>query len=300
MFKPMLASNTKINELRLPIMVSYKLEGVRGEFTPNGLFARSFKKFNNRSLELYFARLSSYCRDTGIYIEGEFYLHGMPFNDISSICRRAHHPDTDQLELYVFDFFDPADPKQEFASRIESIQAVVNHISVPQVKAIPQVHVGARSLVEEMYETALEDGYEGLVFKSPKGVYKFGRCSHREHKFLRIKPDNTYDGVVTEIVERMENLVESKRNHLGYMSKTQNKDMKGHTGMAAVAIVECPDFADDVRVVLSKNLTDDDRAEIWSNRESYIGKHLRFFGIPVPGMNQPRCPRFDCWRTDLD
>ena len=76
--------------------------------------------------------------------------------------------------------------------------------------------------------------------------------------------------------------------------------MKAHTGLAAVAVVKCIDFREPVRVTLSRGLTDGDRKQIWEDRESYIGKTLRFVGIPVPGMDLPRAPRFDAWRPDLD
>ena len=300
MFKPMLATNTKIKQLRLPVLVSNKLEGVRGEFTPEGLRSRPMKKFNNRSLELFFADVSAYARANRITIEGEFYSHGLEFNEISSICRRANHPSTDLLQFHIFDVHDEDNHDRTFIERYEHICRIVSHIGKEHIVGIPQWQASSYPIIEEAYEEALEDGYEGLVFKAPMGIYKFGRSTHREGKFLRIKPDDTFDGIVLEIVERMENLVESKRNHLGYMSKTQDKNQKAHTGMAAVAITLCPDFPEPVRVVLSKNLTDQDRYEIWDQRTTYIGKHLRFFGIPVAGMDQPRCPRFDCWRTDLD
>ena len=300
MFKPMLAVNTKIKDIRLPSMVSYKMEGVRGEFTPNGLFSRPMKKFNNRDLQFHFADLVTYAMVANLHIEGEFYVHGLEFNEISSICRRANHPDTDRLEVHLFDVHDDMRSNVPFLERHKQLHEIVTLLNKDHIKIVPQIIVDNHEYMHDLYTGALEEGYEGLVFKSPSAFYKYGRPTHREQKFLRIKPDCTFDGVVLDIVERLENLVESVPNELGYMSKTQDKDQKGHTDMAAVAIVQCDDFPDPVRVVLSKNLTDQDRYYIWSHRETYIGKHLRFFGIPVAGMNQPRCPRFDCWRTDLD
>lgn len=138
-------------------------------------------------------------------------------------------------------------------------------------------------------------------------MYKNGRSTAREQLFVRMKPENTYDGVVIEIVERMENLCKSERNELGNLSKKQDKDMKAPTGLAAVAIVSCPDFNKHIRVTLSRGIKDYEptkksisRAGIWENRDKFIGKHIKFVGLPVPGMELPRAPRFDEWRTDLD
>jgi ATP-dependent DNA ligase len=300
MFKPMLAKNIKIRDLKLPVMVSRKLEGVRAEFTPIGLRTRPMKKFGNSHVELFFAELSAYCRANQIYMEGEIYIHGVPFNDISSICRRQHHPDTDTLKLYIFDMWDPAWPDCPACERYGRLCNIVDHLQIAPVFVARQSFMEDHDLIEDKYQEVIEDGYEGLCFKSPNQKYKGGRPTKPGQQFMRIKPDNTYDGYVLEIVERMENLVESEYNELGLLSKRQDKDQKAHTGMAAVAITQCADFPDPVRVVLSKNLTDSDRAEIWDNRNHYEGKHLRFWGIPVPGMDQPRAPRFDVWRTDLD
>ena len=296
MFKPMLAVNTKVKDIKLPVYGSVKLEGVRAEFTPDGLFTRPMKKFGNPFMQIRFADMVDLCRRNNMYMEGEFYMHGMKFNDISSICRKHNHEDTDKLNLYLFDCYDPGCPEATFHERIKYLRALP---SSNIVKIIHQEYHTDRQGIEDEYCKAIGKGYEGYVLKDIQGTYKHGRSTHKEHKFLRIKQENTYDGKVLEIVERFENLCPSEINELGRLSKRQDKDMKAHTGLAAVAVVKSPDFNHVIRVTLSRGLTDSDRAEIWDNRESYIGKHLRFVGIPVNGM-LPRAPRFDAWRTDLD
>lgn len=299
MFKPMLAVNTKVNKVKLPAIGSLKLEGVRAELTPDGLKTRPMKRFGNDWIEVKFAKLLEYCKDNDVYLEGEFYIHGMKFNEISSICRRKHHEDTDKIELHLFDGYFPTIPSAGFADRSRIIHDILSEDDYDNVVAIEQVVHNCHKSIESSYSYAIENGYEGYVLKSPTGSYKTGRSTHKEQKFLRIKQENTYDGVVIDIIERFENLVPSELNELGYMSKTQDKDMKGPTGMAAVAVTMCSDFEGEIRVTLSRGLTDQDRAEIWDNRQDLIGKHIRFVGIPVEGM-LPRAPRFDAWRTDLD
>ena len=298
MYKPMLATNVEIKDLRLPVMVSTKLEGVRAQFTPTGLKTRPMKRFNNKALEIHFKPIVDYCIENLLYMEGEIYVHGLAFNEISSICRRSNHKDTINLNVYVFDLFDSRD-YMRFKNRYKRLCGIVDWLKQPNI------HIAEYSLeiqheeIQDMYEDALDDGYEGLCFKSPDEYYKLGRSTKNEQKFLRIKDQQTWDGVVIEIVERMENLVESVPNELGYLAKTQNKDMKAHTGLAAVAITKVYGFTAPIRVTLSRGLTDGDRAEIWMDRAKYTGKHIRFVGIPVKGM-LPRAPRFDAWRTDLD
>jgi DNA ligase-1 len=307
-FKPMLATNADLMKLKLPVYGSLKLEGVRGEFTPTGLLTRPLKRFGNKWLEIKFREVLEYAKEWNLVIEGEFYKHGLEFNEISSICRRAQHPDTDELEFHIFDVYSADTPNVGFEHRIEYlIKPAVKRIKLDCVKYIEQVKQVDREEVELAYADALERGYEGWVVKSPNDAYKQGRSTVNEGFFLRLKDQETYDGVVVEIVERMENLCESEVNELGKLSKRQDKDMKAHTGLAAVAVVKAEGFRKLIRVSLSRGILDysdtkksPSRATIFNERDSFIGRNIRFVGIPVAGMEVPRSPRFDDWRTDLD
>ena len=124
MFKPMLAVNTKVEDIKLPVYGSLKLEGVRGIFTPAGLFTRPLKRFGNPLLEERFKDLIALCKSNNMYIEGEFYKHGIEFGDISSICRRMNHPDTNKIDLHLFDCYDPHCPNADFQTRIRYLRSL--------------------------------------------------------------------------------------------------------------------------------------------------------------------------------
>ncbi|MCP4100331.1 MAG: hypothetical protein GY804_12880 [Alphaproteobacteria bacterium] len=306
-WKPMLATNAKLDKMKFPIYSSLKLEGVRGEFTPMGLFTRPMKRFNNKLLESKFSKILKYCAEHGVTLEGEFYRHGVDFSTLSSICRRANHPDTDTLNFYVFDIYFDGAKSCEFEERLPHAHSAVEVINDPSVFLCKQYLHKTVDEVLKFYDEALEDGYEGWVGKDPKGTYKAGRSTVNEGKYVRLKPEETFDGVVIEIVERFENLCESETNELGYMSKKQDKDMKASTGLAAVAIVDSKAFSKPVRVSLSRGILDyqdtkksPSRASIFANKADYIGKNIRFVGFTISGMDLPRSPRFDDWRTDLD
>lgn len=298
MYKPMLAVTTTVETAPLPMLGSIKLEGVRGEFTPGDLKTRPMKKFGNRLLYEKFGNLIEFCKENKIHVIGEFYKHGLEFNQISSMCR-ANGKNIDNLELHIFDVFDPKWPNLSFKYRENMYNEIVTDVNNPFIFPVKHELFYDQDELRRQYERAVLDGYEGFVLRHPEEPYKFGRSTKNEAKFLRMKPEETYDGVVLEIVERMENLCESELNELGYLSKRQDKDLKANTGMAAVAITKCEEFNEPIRVTLSRGLTDVDRTRIWNARDSYIGKHIRFIGIPVKGM-LPRAPRFDAWRTDLD
>tara|TARA_R110000744_G_C19371578_1_gene562708 strand:- start:10212 stop:11144 length:933 start_codon:yes stop_codon:yes gene_type:complete len=307
-WKPMLATNANLDKLVLPKLGSVKLEGVRGEFTPNGLFTRPLKRFNNGMLlSEKFIELILYCSENDIIVEGEFYKHGMPFNEISSICRRKGHQGVDKLEFHIFDIYISGMQTTRFDKRCVLMENIMKSISSKSIKLIPQIFHETKEEIVEHYERALTQGYEGWVLKDPDGVYKKGRSTVLEGTYLRLKPEDTFDGKVIEIIERFENLCDSEVNELGQLKKRQDKDMKASTGLAAVALVECKGFNKPIRVSLSRGILDytdtkksPSRASIFRNRASFIGRNIRFVGFTIKGMDLPRSPRFDDWRTDLD
>lgn len=306
-FKPMLATNAKFEKMSFPIMSSKKLEGVRGEFTPNGLFTRPMKRFNNILLEKKFQKLSEYCIAKGVHIEGEFYKHGLPFSEISSRCRRGGHTGVAELEFHVFDIYVEEMDSMNFETRVGLYNTVIADLDIEDVIPTEQVMHYSKEAVVEFYEDALDNEYEGWVGKCPTSPYKKGRSTVNEGYFIRLKPEDTFDGVVLDIIEMEENLCESTTNELGYASKKQDKDMKAGKGLAAVAVVQCDQFPKPVRVSLSRGIKDYEdtkksasRATIWDNKDDYIGKNIRFVGFIIKGMDLPRSPRFDDWRTDLD
>ena len=232
-WKPMLATNANLDKLVLPKLGSVKLEGVRGEFTPNGLFTRPLKRFNNGMLlSEKFIELILYCSENDIIVEGEFYKHGMPFNEISSICRRKGHQGVDKLEFHIFDIYISGMQTTRFDKRCVLMENIMKSISSKSIKLIPQIFHETKEEIVEHYERALTQGYEGWVLKDPDGVYKKGRSTVLEGTYLRLKPEDTFDGKVIEIIERFENLCDSEVNELGQLKKRQDKDMKASTGLA--------------------------------------------------------------------
>ncbi|ANO57534.1 hypothetical protein [Vibrio phage vB_VhaS-tm] len=304
-FKPMLAVNSKPEDINVPSYGSIKLEGVRGEFTPEGLLSRQLKQYNN---ELIYERedvhiVEAFCEEFNIVLEGEWYLHGWTFNRIDSSIRGNGNIDVKQLEFHVFDCFVYDRPDSTFEERVNFYYWAVQELNrrgATFVKRVDQVTVNDADCIRSGYAWAIDNGYEGFCIKAKQLTYKHGRSTLKQQYFTRLKPEKDYDCVVLAIIERQANLCESEINELGYLKKKQNKDMKASTGMAQTALVYTPELGNVHKVSLTRNLTDPDRLRIWEDAEFYPGKCMTFVGIPVPGQNIPRSPRFDKWRLDIE
>jgi len=305
-FKPMLAVNSKPEDLKTEQFGSLKLEGVRAIFTPeDGLVGRSLKALNNSELyqRLDFQRIEQYCLENGIYLEGELYVHGWTFNRIDSCIRGDGNIDARQLQFYVFDCYVPSQPDAPFSQRVQFYKFAVGELQrlgLNMVLACEQTLMQSAQDITDAYVWAIEHGYEGFCLKRADGAYKHGRSTLKQELFTRIKPEETYDAVVLDIIERQHNLCESEVNELGYLKKRQDKNMKQGSGMAQTAVVYCPQIGEIHKVSLTKGLTDVDRMRIWEDSEFYKGKVMQYVGIPVPGQKVPRSPRFDKWRLDIE
>lgn len=304
-FKPMLASNSKPEDIKEPNLGSIKLEGVRGEFTPEGLLTRQLKDFNNELLYQRedVKRIEQFCLEHNMILEGEWYLHGWTFKRIDSCLRGNGNIDVNQLEFHVFDCYVPEQSEATFTQRVSFYKWAVEQLhlaGVEKIVAVQQTLMQGADDIRNAYIWALENGYEGFCLKKADGPYKLGRSTLKQELFTRIKPEDPYDGVVLGIIERQSNLCESEVNELGYLAKKQNKDMKAPTGMAQTAVVYTPALGKLHKVSLTLGLTDADRARIWDERNELIGKCIKWIGIPVPGQDIPRSPRFKEWRNDLD
>lgn len=305
-FKPMLAENVKPEQVIPGSLGSLKLEGVRGVFTPwEGLLSRSLKPVAN---ELIYQRpevalIEQFCERHSIVLEGEWYVHGWPFSRIDSCLRGNGNIDVNQLEFHVFDCFVEAEPDAPFEKRYGFYQWAVTTLKAEGcgiIEAVEQRPMHDPDAIRNAYCWAIENGYEGFVLKKADGAYKFGRSTVKQGLFTRIKPEDPFDGVVVKIIERQNNLLESEINELGYQYKRQDKDAKQGAGMAQSAIVYTPALGKFHKVSLTRGLTDVDRIRIWEDANYYEGKCLSWVGIPVPGQDIPRSPRFDKWREDLE
>ncbi|MGL4896723.1 MAG: hypothetical protein ACRC47_18045, partial [Shewanella sp.] len=250
-----------------------------------------------------------FCNYYGICLEGEFYVHGWPFDRIQSATRAEDNDDALLLEFHVFDCFVESKPDATFKERYHFYKWAVCELSYMHgcdfVKAVEQVEVASTEQVIATYEQTLENGYEGIVVKGD-APYKFGRSTLKQGFFLRSKPDDPYDGVIIDIVERQNNLLDSEVNELGYQYKRQDKDAKAGAGIAQTAVVYCPALGTTCRVSLTKGLQDyqdtangPSRQRFWEERDTFIGQVMKFTGVPVKGQ-KPRSPRFRSLRYDLD
>lgn len=191
--KPMLAHEFKLDEtpLRCPVFIQTKLDGVRCLIWIDDEGNIVFQSRNNTIFQPFehiiddARRLLSCMQEEHpekIVLDGELYRHGFDFSKITSTVRRmkTKHPDLLQLQFYVYDWFNlDADKNREpYSERylllrrsFEKICHELRNIIFTETK-----EASNRDEILKLHQlyTSLPVPFEGIIIRSPGGIYKNG------------------------------------------------------------------------------------------------------------------------------
>lgn len=187
----------------------------------------------------------------GDVLDGEL-MHSGGFQKLMTQAKKINNRDMDSLNsvvYYVFDCitltsFKKSACKLSLKDRKENLRGVLNVSSdTPHIKESPYEIIRSEGEVKALYSKYVEEGFEGIMVKKPEAFYE---CK-RSKNWLKVKPVNEMD---CEIVE----LIEGEGKYIGKLGAMVVKQENG-----AICNV-------------GSGFTDAQRDELWTNRESLIGK----------------------------
>ena len=187
---------------------------------------------------------------------------------------------------------------EPFTKRVNKGQLVYVNLSKEHSVFIEQKLLFSPEEVEEYFQEALENSYEGLILRNPEGRYKFNRCTVGQNIIFKYKPFLTTDSIIIGIVQATEvnEDVEKTTNELG-RSRTSKRAEDRHTVEKAQSFTV--DFeGQELRVPIA--MTDVQKKYIWTHQDEYIGKWIEYKYMEV-GMKEgglPRIPKFIRMRED--
>ena len=285
-FRPLLAATVDLDKVRFPCYVSPKLDGIRVLGMNGKAMTRSMKELPNRYIQSIFA--------SGIYdgLDGEIIVGPANAPDVyrttnSAVMSKAGEPD---FTYHVFDRWDLQ--YITFSSRLEGLATRVH----PRVVHVPQVKVHDLAGVHDAEEGWLSEGYEGLMGRSIDGIYKYGRATMKEGILWKLKQfvDNEYEVVGFE--ERRHNTNTATTNELGYTERSSHQ--AGLVPMDTLGALVLKHDAGPFRC--GTGFTDEQRAQIWANRESLTGRMAKIKHFEVGIKTLPRFPVFLDFRAKED
>lgn len=112
-----------------------------------------------------------------IPLDGEIYVHGMPFKKISGLARRKKSSDeTAVLEFHVFDIAAPDGGDAEYRIMVD-LAITTTFRPNPHYSCLKRVFSrieNSRADIRDAYHDFLEDAYEGIIIRDPEAPYTPG------------------------------------------------------------------------------------------------------------------------------
>lgn len=311
----------------------YKKDGCRMQLgLSDEIYTRSLKKPKSKLVNERFAKLNQFCIDNKIAVDGEFYMHGLKLNQIvrfftktdvtcpkykaqlekeqqknpeafdakyegMSIAALTHFHEA--LRFFPFDgiVLDRPDLTR-YEDRIREIKERLKHYVGSECFPVIWSNLETIEDIDEMYDNALKNGWEGLVLTCKDHEYKFGRNSLKQGTILKLKDDaREYDGVVIDVKEstKVKEDAEKTVNELGRSVTSKKKDDRIPSGMAKSFVIQYDE--NHTLDVCLKGFSHDELANIWNNKDEYIGRHFKYTAM-APVKHVPRHAFFDCWRDE--
>jgi len=311
-FKPMLAPNdeTNLDEIKYPILSSYKLDGIRCLFIKGEMLSRSLKPIQNKQLRERLQPLVDYSKEHDLILDGEIYSPSFTFQEITRYVMTQDFEDAksikkhgkvltvpNHLRFYAFDCVTKDNFDKSFIERIDALQEIESIDEFENIFVnVNQVILHNSEDIESYFETALHKGYEGLILKDPEGKYKCGRGTIKEGLIYKVKPFVTFDAKIIGVVQatKVDPNADVKINELGRSVTSKKKDDRIFIERASAFIVEYE--GQEVKPVLA--MTDSEKERVWTQRKYYIGKTIEYKGMLVGSKDVPRHPVMIRFRED--
>ena len=295
-FKPMLAVEASIEDIRFPVLASPKLDGIRATMVDGKALTRSLKPIPNHHVRMW---LEANCPNGW---DGELMLPRradgtLPdFNEVqSAIMSRDGEPD------FCFHVFDNHLAPGTFEQRLNQVRPAPESL---RLKKVVHYFVKTREQLEEIIDIHLAQGFEGTMVRDPNGPYKFGRSTLKEGYLLKIKPTLEDEGLVVGYAPLFRNGNQQTRDERGYAKRSKRKEGLVQTELLGLLILRLPDGRE---FEVGSGFTEAQRADLWQRREALIGQHVTFKhqrwptadGRPPEGR-KPRSPVFKGFRDPRD
>jgi len=290
-FRPMLATDFEETALRFPYNVTPKLDGIRCLMLDGVAKTRTLKLFPNNNVHSYFRAHFSLLDS----LDGELIVGAPTGNDVynrtsSGLMSMSGSPN---FTFFVFDRIDPTG-KQPFTERAAAAERQIKRAKLQNVIWLPSTTVEHVRGLRAVEDTILDQGYEGVMLRSPDSRYKQGRSTVRENSLLKVKRFRDAEAIVLGVEEQMHNANPAQRNELGRTKRSTAKaGLVGKGTLGALVVKGAPGqpFAD-VQFSIGTGLNDATRDTLWKVRDSLKGAQVKYRYFDIGVKDAPRHPVF--------
>ncbi len=299
--KPMLAVDVAdFTKIRYPVYGSPKIDGVRGLML-DAFRPRSLKVFPNLATREHFNKYQvELSKFDGELRVGQMNAPDMCRATSSALAKFDGDP---QAVWHIFDYVDET---KTFEQRVSILRKKFGSFSQRstekmRVELVHQELIRSAAEAEAFEHEQLSRGYEGVVFKSLGGRYKFGRSTIVDQSFMRTKRFVDAEAEIIGFEELLRNNNQAKINELGDQVRSHHKANKvggGLLGAFQLRVLTGP--LKGAEFDLGTGFSEDQRVKFWLAQDRLIGKTVKFKYFAHGVKDKPRWPSFQGFRESFD
>jgi DNA ligase-1 len=298
-YKPNLAATlTKPELIKFPVYCSPKIDGIRCVVFDGVAYSRSLKPIPNEYVQRWFKVYADVLNG----LDGELVV-GSPtdpncMQNSMAVMRKSGEPD---FTFHVFDLYAPEFPYNGRNTLVETrIKAFYSKYPEIDIRMVPQHLCKSHEDINLLEARYLEEGYEGLMLRSPLGMYKHGRSTEREGGLVKVKRFTDAEAEVIGFVEEMANMNAPQTNALGQTERgTQACGLIGKGTLGAL-VVRYADDPDGTTFNIGTGFTAAQRADFWERRHEIVEQLVTFKYFNHGIKEAPRHPVFKSFRAKED
>lgn len=293
-FRPMLAADAferDLSEIEYPVLGTPKIDGIRCLIRGAGgqkILTRSLKKVPNKYIRKHLRKqnLAPY--------DGELAV-GTNWSDCTSgIMSHDGKPD---FTYYVFGLTYTGLTYEQVVKLLKQHAAA----KYKRVKFLIPVLLKNEKQLRAYLKKCLREGYEGICWRSPKGMYKFGRSTWKQGWLSKLKPFADDEGEIVDLVEEMHNGNEKTKDNLGLSKRSSKSSGFKGKGTLGAFIVKSKKWKKLFRVGTGVGLTKDKRQVIWDlGIKKMKGRIIKYKYQTIGSKDRPRIPVFLGFRDKRD
>lgn len=290
--RPLLAVELeRLEDAKLPVLVSPKLDGIRCIKLKGKVLTRSFKDIPNEYIRNY---LQTYAPDG---LDGEIVTYtGEKLDEFNVIQSKVMSEDGEPNFIFaVFDYV-TGELNEAFSERFSGLQMV----SDPKIMTVKHTLVNTVEELKTLEAEYVAAGYEGIMLRDPNGRYKCGRSTLKEGILLKYKRFEDSEAEILEINEQLTNIGERGTNELGKTKRSYKKADMAPAGTMGEFKVRDLYTKQEFGIGTGEGLTKELRQELWNNKDKYIGKIVKYKYQGCGQKDLPRFPSFQGFRDPRD
>lgn len=279
--KPMLSGKApELEDINYPVGASPKLDGIRALMVDGKLVSRTFKPIRNTYIR---EQMEAVLPDG---IDGEL-MAGTTFQDVtSSVMRESGEP---EFTYFAFDYVKDTLDKP-YTERMQDLKDWFDENQPENVTLVLPKMITTAEELHEFEAECLSEGYEGVMVRSLDGRYKCGRATTREGLLMKVKRFDDAEAVVVGYEERMHNMNEAKKDAFGRTERSQHQENKVPAGDLGKLILRDPDTG--IEFGCGTGFSQEQREQFWAERDSLVGKIVKYKSFRIGVKEAPRHPVF--------